>query len=316
MTERHRVAVRPTGFGLTLAAIVAVVLVVDVGAGDPQVGGLAWTALAAVVVIGAVWPWWVVGASRVVIAPTASDVVVGEPVGLAAVVTPVGGPIEVMVDLGELAERRWWSIAGRGPVLLAPTAARRGVIRRVDIVVRSSAPLGIVRVTRRRCVEVPCVWIAPAPVDTRWRAEASDRRSTDGASRQPSHSGDVVRSVRPYVVGDPAHLVHWPTSARTGDLVVRELEPPADLLVAVVVHLDGVDVARDDTVAGCAAGLVEAISDAGGSIVLCTCGPMGPATVQVASLVQAGRVLAEAVPGPPGAPPAIAVAEHVGRWSQ
>ena len=44
----------------------------------------------------------------------------------------------------------------------------------------------------------------------------------------PRGRADVVRAVRPYVAGDPARLVHWPTSARRGELVVREHDPPAN----------------------------------------------------------------------------------------
>ena len=39
---------------------------------------------------------------------------------------------------------------------------------------------------------------------------------------------DAVRAVRPYVPGDAARLVHWPTSARRGDARVREHDPPAN----------------------------------------------------------------------------------------
>lgn len=308
--SRRRLSVMPTGFGLLLVAAVIAALVFDITAVDPQVAGLAWCSLAAVVAIGAIWPLWVVAASRVEVHATESDVVAGEPVRLTASVVVVGGLIEVSLGAGDLVEARSWSASGRGVILLEPVSLRRGVIDTLELTVRSSAPLGVVRVERTRLVALAGpVWIAPAPIERPWSAESSQRRALDGSARQPSAAGDLVRSVRPYVLGDPAHLVHWPTSARAGELLVRELEPPGDLLVAVVVHLDGGG--WDETVAGRAAGLVEAISDAGGSVVLCTATRDGPRATSVASRLHAGRILAEAVPGDPGAAPPGAHAEHV-----
>ena len=49
---------------------------------------------------------------------------------------------------------------------------------------------------------------------TRWEA---DRRSQQS-------SGGLTRAVRPYRWGDPTRLIHWRTSARYGELRVRELE--------------------------------------------------------------------------------------------
>jgi len=34
----------------------------------------------------------------------------------------------------------------------------------------------------------------------------------------------LTRSLRPYRLGDPTRLIHWRTSARYGELRVRELE--------------------------------------------------------------------------------------------
>ncbi len=309
MTRRRaRLRIRPTGFGLLLVGIVTLALVIDAGGADPQVAGLAWSALAAVVVIGTIWPLWVVATSTVSVRPTGSDVVVGDPVGFEVTVTSGGGPVEVSLGGGDAIERRWWSAIGRSTRSVAPTATGRCVLRDLEVEVRSSAPLGVLRVLRRHDIALAApVWIAPAPIEQRWRVESTERRALDGSARQPSNAGDLVRSVRHYVPGDPAHLVHWPTSARAGELLIRELEPPGDLLVAVVVHLDD----ADDTVAGRAAGLVEAISEAGGSVILCTATEDGPAATTVASRLHAGRLLAAAIAAPPAPPPPGTRAEHV-----
>src|SRR5439155_631773 len=75
--------------------------------------------------------------------------------------------------------------------------------------------------------------------------------------------GDTVRAVRPYVPGDPARLVHWPTSARRGELVVREHEPPPALGVALVVDLRGLD---PEDAASRAMGIGQSTLAAGGVV--------------------------------------------------
>lgn len=302
---------RPTGFGLVVAVVLVAAVVLGGGGTDPQVGGLVWTALAAVTVAGVVWPIFVVTTGRVTLSARTRDLTAGEVALIEAKIVAVGGQVEVSLDLGRVAQRRWWSVSGRVPVVLDPVTQRRGVVHNIGVEIRSSGPVGVLRASRRRTVAMSTpIWVAPAPVEQRWEVAASERRATEGTARLPSLSGDLVRSVRPYVIGDPAHLVHWPTSARSGELVVRELEPPGDLLIAVVVQLAGTD--DDDEVAGSAAGLVEAISEAGGSIVLCTCSPSGPQSTPIESRLHAGRVLAEAVAGPPGAPPPGATVVYVG----
>jgi uncharacterized protein (DUF58 family) len=111
-----------------------------------------------------------------------------------------------------------------------------------------------------------------------------------------------VRAVRPYVAGDAARLVHWPTSARRGSLVVREHEPPPAVGVALVIDLSG---APDDTesAASRAAGIGRATLAAGGAVWCCTCEESGPVSAPVADARDLGRRLAAAVAGEPGAPP-------------
>ena len=51
---------------------------------------------------------------------------------------------------------------------------------------------------------------------------------TSGAPRPASvgNTGDDLYGMRPYEVGDDLRRVHWPSTARTGDLMVRQLELP------------------------------------------------------------------------------------------
>ncbi|MCZ7630128.1 MAG: DUF58 domain-containing protein [Microthrixaceae bacterium] len=134
-----------------------------------------------------------------------------------------------------------------------------------------------------------------------------------GSANEPAappgvvNSGDTVRSVRPYVRGDPAHLVHWPTSAHAGELMVMELEPPADHLLVVVVDLrraGGAEQAEAvENAVRLAAGAVQRGLDEAMRVMLCTAQPDGPSTVEVHDIRRMRRLLAAAVPGPPGGVP-------------
>jgi uncharacterized protein (DUF58 family) len=106
--------------------------------------------------------------------------------------------------------------------------------------------------------------------------------------------------VRPYVSGDPARLVHWPTSARRGELVVREYEPPPALGVALLVDLRG---PRPEAIAGRAAGIGVATLKAGGIVWCGTCDDDGPVGGIVSDERELGRVLARAIAGPLPEPP-------------
>jgi uncharacterized protein (DUF58 family) len=114
--------------------------------------------------------------------------------------------------------------------------------------------------------------------------------------------GEVARSVRPYVPGDPARMVHWPTSLRAGSLVVRELEPPAQLGLAMVVRITAPGPEAEGA-AGNAMGLGLSVLAGGGLLVLATCEDRGPVVGPVTSRRELGRRLAAAVPGEPAAPP-------------
>jgi uncharacterized protein (DUF58 family) len=136
-------------------------------------------------------------------------------------------------------------IAAPGIVRLPLSVRARGVYRAVQVDIGSDAPFGIVRAQHTRVVELPTeLLVGPVPIDHALAPGELRGDETIAATAGASLRGDSVRSVRPYVPGDPPHLVHWPTTARTGEVVVRELDPPAAVGLAVVVDL------RDPTGAG------------------------------------------------------------------
>jgi uncharacterized protein (DUF58 family) len=187
------------------------------------------------------------------------------------------------------------------------------VFRIVRVEVRTGGPLGIF--LRRRTLWVRLavpVTVGPRPAPVRYEPQALPVGvAASVAPRPPAPGGDAVRAVRPYAPGDAARLVHWPTSARTGEIAVRELEPPAVTGVAIVVDLRGPEDAAE-AAAMRAAGLGRAALRAGAHVLLVTAEASGPVVAPVSGALELGRRLARATDGaPPPAPggwPSVTIA--------
>ncbi len=197
----------------------------------------------------------------------------------------------------------WQQAGSPASGALPHLADRRGLFSHVRIEIRTTAPLGMLAAHRVHTIALPhAVEVAPAPLEVEWLPSPAPVTEGSQPLARPTSSGDLARSVRPYVTGDPSHLVHWPSSARTGALVVRELEPPLPVGQAVVVDLTGTGT-ETERVASYGFGAARAVLAAGGELVLCTCEAGGPVTARVTNVLDAGRRLARAVPGRPGQPP-------------
>jgi uncharacterized protein (DUF58 family) len=198
----------------------------------------------------------------------------------------------------------WRRCVAPGGGELVHSANRRGVFRHVRVELRSAAPLGVFH--RRRVVHVALRRpIAVGPRPTRENPQLHPLPGAEAPMPLPITApmlGDAVRSVRPYVAGDPARLVHWSTSARRGELVVREQEPAVVPGIAIVVDLRG-DVGDAEAAASRAAGIADATLGAGGRVVLATVEADGPIVALVHDRRSVGRRLAAAVAGVPPLPP-------------
>ncbi|MBD2342887.1 DUF58 domain-containing protein [Anabaena subtropica] len=106
---------------------------------------------------------------------------------------------------------------------------RRGIYRWHTVELGTGAPLGLFWCRRQRqcdasAIVYPTVLpLAACPLVDELGQEESQRSEYRGKPLQTATSG-LVRSLRPYRVGDPTRLIHWRTSARYGELRVRELE--------------------------------------------------------------------------------------------
>ncbi len=176
------------------------------------------------------------------------------------------------------------------------------MFRSVRLQLRSSAPLGVFVRTRTVRVTLPAaIVVAPRPsVAPAVLHPVPDEHVPAGAALLVHGVGDTVRSVRPYAPGDPARLVHWPTSARRGEIVVREHEPPPALGIAIVVDLRG---PAPEAAASRAAGIGTATLAAGGVVWCGTCENGVPVGEMVSDARDLGRRLARADAGALPEPP-------------
>jgi uncharacterized protein (DUF58 family) len=124
----------------------------------------------------------------------------------------------------------------RVELVTARPARKRGVQEDSVVALRSAAPFGVAE--RRRLLAVagstivlPAVLpLGPLP----FLSEASDP-SRHSHSDPHRGSGPEYLGIRDYRPGDSPRHVHWPSTARTGTVMVRELEEERSRRLAIVV---------------------------------------------------------------------------------
>ena len=263
----------------------------------------------ALFLIGVVWPIVTLARAGIeVVAP--ADATAGDEITLRVAVHGHASRLEVRaLDPAG----RWWRTVAPATGTLPHRVNRRGEITHVRVQLRTSAPLGVFVRVRQARVRLPVpLLVAPAPRPAgaavgpvREDALVADTRPTTGVG------SDAVRTVRPYVAGDAARLVHWPTSARRGALVVREHDPPAAHGLAIVVDLSGPEEWADEA-AAVAAGVGRAALAAGATVLVCTFDRHdGPVCAPVGDTRMLGRRLARAGAGRPAEAPAGWPVQHV-----
>jgi uncharacterized protein (DUF58 family) len=130
---------------------------------------------------------------------------------------PVQQPIETIQSQGSY---NW--------VYNHPTV-RRGVYRWQTVELATGTPLGLFWCRRQHeCAAKAIVYPTVLPLTNCRLVDEigqDDRNSSDprGKPFQTAIAG-LTRSLRPYRTGDPIRLIHWRSSARHGELRIRELE--------------------------------------------------------------------------------------------
>lgn len=147
--------------------------------------------------------------------------------GPARIAASVGG-CELEAGTGLVPVSGWRAERTLGPL-------RRGSIEATALLLEVGDPFGFFRQRQRRGGgEVAAVM----PLFTSLTEEVHVREveSVLTATR-PGH-GNELYGVREYRSGDPLRRIHWKTSARRGELVVREFEPPGLRVVGLLLERD------------------------------------------------------------------------------
>lgn len=139
---------------------------------------------------------------------------------------------------------------------------RRGVVTVGPLRVTGRDALGLVTVNRSHGGTAQ-IWVHPR-IHPLTAVPAGVSRSLDGRSDKVPHGSITFDSLREYVVGDELRRVHWRTSARVGELMVKEQLDTS--LPRIVVLLDNRATAHPDRVDGVAE-TFESACEAAASVV-------------------------------------------------
>lgn len=162
------------------------------------------------------------------------DTLAGEPVSWVLGVDGYRRP--VALQLTWLPRPRKLLVTSEEPGLIHLPPGSRGVVHWLIIDATASGPLGLFEAGRRMRVrpEAP-VYIGPQASSTvvRW---PTPRAMGFGFSESAPIGDDLFRSIRPYVRGDEFRRIHWKSTARHGELMVRESDGTG--VVAIQIQVD------------------------------------------------------------------------------
>jgi uncharacterized protein (DUF58 family) len=293
---------RPPRRGLALLALAFTLSLVGRASGAGWVVVLFCT-VGAVLALATVWPVVTLVRARVELLTSPRDATAGSPARFSVLVGRAGSGVRLRLVVGGK-KGDWRAAIGtcHGDVVAVPP--RRGVVTCVTAELEAAGPLGLVTWRRRVGLELAApLEVGPAPAAVELgevvglAIDATDAAARGGAGH------DTVRGVRAYATGDPIRIVHWPATARWGEMMVKEMEDPTALELVIVVDLRG-QADRTEAAASLAAGLARAGLNAGLAVSLLTAERGGGRAGLVKGTVQAGRRLARAVAdAPPAQPP-------------
>jgi uncharacterized protein (DUF58 family) len=262
--------------------------------------------VASVLVVGTAWPIATLARAEVELLASPRDTTAGSPTTFFVLVRRAGSGVRLRLVIG--GEAGEWVAALKtcqGEAVAVPST--RGVVTSVTAELQAAGPVGLVSWRRRIALAlVAPLEVGPAPAVVQLdELVGGGTGAVDGADRS-AVGHDTVRGVRAYATGDPIRIVHWPATARWGEVMVKEMEDPTAPELVIIVDLRGRP-DRTEAAASRAAGLARAGLEVGLAVSLHTAEAAGPRSGDVSSPVQAGRRLARAVADarpaepPPGA---------------
>jgi uncharacterized protein (DUF58 family) len=263
LSDRPRTGGGKVVGGVGMLAVGVVVAAWAVGATALAILGVG---LALAALLARAWTWLAAASLAVERLPATAPSVEGEPLRLEVVLRGrawLASRIELRDRVGPLGERRV-ALGPRERAQLVVDRAPRGRYELGPGRLLVDDPLGLSRV-ELAVPAVGAVLVRPRVPELGLLFSESGSRG-EGGRRQPVRrpSGLEPHGVREYIEGEPLRAVHWPTSARRGQLMVRELEDAPRDSVAVVLDVERTAVAGPpgdsslDEAVRAAAGLVRA----------------------------------------------------------
>jgi len=147
----------------------------------------------------------------------------GGPRGPASLSGSIAG-VDLRAATGVVPRGGWTQTRTVGPLL-------RGAVMAQACVLESSDPLGFFRF-RRRAADGEIALVLPRFTSFAAHPQASELEASVSAPR--AGSGMELFGVREYRAGDPLRRIHWRSTARLGELVVREYEPPGQQTLGII----------------------------------------------------------------------------------
>jgi uncharacterized protein (DUF58 family) len=199
-------------------------------------------------------------------------------------------------------------VVGTGaPGVLQIVPDRRGELGSITVKIASAAPFGLLWWEKDAILTLPRPLLVAPRLGEPDRTVLDAVRRRDGEDRRLPDLAGEPRGIRDYRPGDLRHLVHWPATAHTGTLMVRDMESPRQPPVALRAELP-TDPAAAERTAERIFGTIGGLLASGRQVDLVTLEITGERTALVASMLDAGRRLARAVS--PGA--AVPLVESLG----
>jgi uncharacterized protein (DUF58 family) len=133
------------------------------------------------------------------------------------------GAVDVHAATGLVPKAGWMERRTVGPVFRGPILAQGWVLEASD-------PLGFFRF-RRKGADGEVGLVLPRFTSLTAQPQARELEASVAAPR--AGSGSELFGLREYRAGDPLRRIHWRSTARLGELVVREYEPPGVQTVGI-----------------------------------------------------------------------------------
>lgn len=167
-------------------------------------------------------------------------------------VTGAGGDIEVQDDTLEIESLR---PRAERTAAITISPARRGRFHLSELHIETEDPLGLAR-ARRATGEPRDVTVYPRLVHLETCAALAylEGAHERGARGLPRLGGSELRGIRPHYPGEPLSHVDWKATARTGSLMLREMDDPDGSDVCLVLDGTGAAAGRGPGGAGRSSG--------------------------------------------------------------